>query len=137
MSVRVIARRPDPIVGLGETRIHAETATCEVRASEGVNPRPNDQLQVGGEIFVPGELEPRDPDRLVWTLDVRPLCAEPMALPAAVHPVQMRQNVEDPAKGIAHVKTPNAPGLIDNVISDLKLSRLCALINLVDIVDLD
>ena len=34
VSVRVIARRPDTIVGFGETRIHAETATFEVRASE-------------------------------------------------------------------------------------------------------
>jgi hypothetical protein len=33
VSVRVIARRPDTIVGFGETRVHAETATLEVRAS--------------------------------------------------------------------------------------------------------
>jgi hypothetical protein len=29
VPVRVIARRPDTIVGFGETRIHAETATGE------------------------------------------------------------------------------------------------------------
>jgi hypothetical protein len=40
VSVRVIARRPDTIVGFGETRIHAETATFELRASEVANPRP-------------------------------------------------------------------------------------------------
>jgi hypothetical protein len=58
VSVRVIARRPDTIVGFGETRIHAETATFEVRASEVPNPRPGDQLIVGGETFVvQGELE--------------------------------------------------------------------------------
>jgi hypothetical protein len=33
VGVRVIARRPDTIVGFGETRIHAETATFEVRPS--------------------------------------------------------------------------------------------------------
>ena len=65
---------PDTIVGFGETRIHAETATFEVRASEVANPRPDDQLTVGGETFViQGEPERRDPDRLVWTFDVRPL----------------------------------------------------------------
>ena len=70
--VRVIARRPDAIVGFGETRIHAETATFEVRASEIASPRPGDQLTVGGETFVvQGEPERRDPDRLVWTLDAR------------------------------------------------------------------
>jgi hypothetical protein len=44
--VRVIARRPDTIVGLGETRIHAETATFEVQASEVASPRPGDVLAV-------------------------------------------------------------------------------------------
>ena len=52
MSVRMIARRLDPIVGFGETRIYAETATLELRASEVANPRPGDQLTVGGETFM-------------------------------------------------------------------------------------
>ena len=72
--VRVIARRPDTIVGFGETRIHAETATFEVRANEVANPRPDDLLTVDGASFVvQGEPERPDPDRLVWTLDVRPV----------------------------------------------------------------
>jgi hypothetical protein len=33
VSVQVIAKRPDTIVGFGGTRIHAETTTFEVRAS--------------------------------------------------------------------------------------------------------
>jgi hypothetical protein len=52
VSLRVIARRPDAIVGFGDTRIHAETATFEVRASEVASPRPGDQLTLGGESFV-------------------------------------------------------------------------------------
>jgi hypothetical protein len=72
VSVRVITKRPDAIVGFGETRIHAETATFEVRASEVANPRPGDQLTVDGDTFViQGEPDRRDPDRLVWTVDVR------------------------------------------------------------------
>jgi hypothetical protein len=72
VSVRVIARRPDTIVGFGETRIYAERATFELRASEVANPRPGDQLAVGGETFViQGEPERRDPDRLVWELSAR------------------------------------------------------------------
>jgi hypothetical protein len=72
VPVRVIARRPDTIVGFGETRIHAETATFEVRVSEVASPRPGDQLAIGSETFVvQGEPERRDPDRLVWALDVR------------------------------------------------------------------
>ena len=73
VSVRVIARRPDTIVGFGETRIHAETATFELRASEVPSPGPGDQLTVGGESFVvQGEPERRDPDGRVWHLDTRP-----------------------------------------------------------------
>jgi hypothetical protein len=72
VGVRVIARRPDTVVGFGETRIHAETATFEVRASEVANPRPGDQLTIGTETFiVQGEPQRRDPERLVWTLEVR------------------------------------------------------------------
>jgi hypothetical protein len=72
VGVRVIARRPDTIVGFGETRIHAETTTLEVRASEVASPRPGDQLTVGGETFViQGEPACRDPDRQVWDLDMR------------------------------------------------------------------
>jgi hypothetical protein len=71
--VRVIARRPDTIVGFGDTRIHTETATFELRASEVANPRPGDQLTVDGDTFViQGEAERRDPDRLVWHVDARP-----------------------------------------------------------------
>jgi hypothetical protein len=73
VSVRVIAKRPDTIVGFGETRIRAETATFEVRVSEVAQPRPDDQLTVDGQTFVvQGEPAWRDPDRLVWSLDARP-----------------------------------------------------------------
>ena len=73
VSVRVIARRPDTIVGFGETRIHAETATFDLRVSDVATPRPDGQLTVGGETFiVQGEPERKDPERLVWILDVRP-----------------------------------------------------------------
>jgi hypothetical protein len=74
VSVRLTARRPDTIVGFGDTRIHAETATFELRASEVASPRPGDQLIVDGQTFVvQGEPERRDPDRLVWSVDVRPV----------------------------------------------------------------
>ena len=73
VSVRVIARRPDTVVGFGETRIHAETLTFELRASEVASPWPGDLLTVSGDTFViQGEPERRDPDRLVWTVDTRP-----------------------------------------------------------------
>ena len=74
IPVRVIARRPDEIIGFGETRIHSETTLFDVRTSDIFYPRPGDHLTVDGVAYViQGEPERRDPDRLVWTLDVRPL----------------------------------------------------------------
>jgi hypothetical protein len=74
MTLQVIARRPDEIIGFGETRIHSETTLFDVRTSDILDPRPGDHLTVNGVAYVvQGEPERRDPDRLVWTLDVRPL----------------------------------------------------------------
>ena len=73
VNVRVIARRPDEIVGFGDTRVLTETALFEVRTSEVAAPRPGDRLMVdGADYVIQGEPERRDPDRLVWALDVRP-----------------------------------------------------------------
>jgi hypothetical protein len=47
LPVRVIVRRPDTIVGFGDTRIHAETAIFELRASDLANPRPGDEITLG------------------------------------------------------------------------------------------
>jgi hypothetical protein len=67
-----VSRPAETIVRMSSRR-HAETGTFEVRASEVASPRPDDQLIVDGETFVvQGEPERRDPDRLVWRLDVRP-----------------------------------------------------------------
>jgi hypothetical protein len=49
VSVRALAGRPDTIIGFGESRIHAETATFELRISDAANPRPDDQLIVDGQ----------------------------------------------------------------------------------------
>jgi hypothetical protein len=71
--VRVIAKRPATIVGLGNTRIHAETATFELRASEVASPWPDDPLIVDGATFVvQGRAGMKGSGRLVWTVDVRP-----------------------------------------------------------------
>lgn len=72
VSVRVVVRRPDEIVGFAETRIHTETTVFDVRTSEVTDPRPGDRLTLDGvDYVIQGEPERRDPDRLIWTLDVR------------------------------------------------------------------
>ena len=73
VNIRVIATRPDEIVGFGDTRVHTETTLFEVRASEVAQPSPGDQLTVdGADYVIQGEPERRDLHRLVWTLDTRP-----------------------------------------------------------------
>ena len=52
VTVRVIAKRPDEIVGLGETRIHAGTTLFDVRVSEVAEPRPGDRLVIDGETYL-------------------------------------------------------------------------------------
>ena len=74
VNVRVIVKRPDEIVGFGDTRVLTETALFEVRASDVATPQPGDRLTVDGTDYViQGEPERRDPGRLVWTLDMRPV----------------------------------------------------------------
>ena len=70
--VRVIAKRPDEIVGLGETRIHAGTTLLDIRVSEIAAPRAGDRLVIDGETnLVQGE-PVRDAERLIWTLEACP-----------------------------------------------------------------
>ena len=72
-NIRVIATRPDEIIGFGDTRAHTETALFEVRTSEVAQPSPGDLLTVdGADYVIQGEPERRDLHRLVWTLDTRP-----------------------------------------------------------------
>ena len=77
VDVLVIAKRPDEIVGLGETRIHTATTLFDVRVSEIAEPRPGDRLRVDGlDYLVQGE-PVGDTERLVWTLEAYPAGACP------------------------------------------------------------
>ena len=70
--VKVIAKRPDEIVGFDETRIHAGTALFDVRASEIAAPRPGDRLGIDGEDYLVQGEPVRDAERLIWTLEACP-----------------------------------------------------------------
>lgn len=73
VPIRLIARRPDEIIGFGETRVHSETTLFDVRVSEVSSPAPGDRVTFNDQNYVvQGEPERRDSDRLIWTLDVRP-----------------------------------------------------------------
>ena len=72
VDARVIGKRPDEIVGLGDTRIHAETALFDVRVSEVPAPRPGDTLIVDGITYAIQGEPVRDRERLVWTIEAYP-----------------------------------------------------------------
>lgn len=72
VSVRVnaVARTPSSASATTTSMPRPRPSKCGRARSRA---RPGDQLTIGSEAFiVRGEPERRDPDRLVWTLDVRP-----------------------------------------------------------------
>jgi hypothetical protein len=71
--VRVIARRADAVTELSGARLWSETTRFDVRVAEVPNPWPGDNLVLGAETFVVQGEPMRDGERLVWTLDVRPM----------------------------------------------------------------
>jgi hypothetical protein len=70
--VRVVARRGDSVTGFGEAKLWSETQHFDLRVSEVATPRPGDMLEInGGAFLIQGE-PVRDPERLIWTIDVHP-----------------------------------------------------------------
>ena len=73
-TVKVMPRRPDEIVGFGETDVHSETAIFDIRVSEAATPEEKDTLIYDGVTYaVQGVPERRDPRRRIWTLNTRPV----------------------------------------------------------------
>jgi len=73
VAIRVIARRPDQVFDFGNARFHTETSLFDVRVSEVPSPRPGDTLEIDGQTFVLQGEPVRDSERLIWTLDMRPV----------------------------------------------------------------
>jgi hypothetical protein len=72
IAVRVIVRRPDRIGDFGDTRIASETVTLDVRTAEIAEPA-DDTLDVDGVTYVVQGTPVRDAERLIWTIEARPL----------------------------------------------------------------
>ena len=71
--VRVIPRRPDEVTGFGETRIWSETTRIDLRVVDVATPRPGERIEIDGEAFLIQGEPVRDRERLVWTVDLRPV----------------------------------------------------------------
>ena len=71
--VRVVTRRADEVTGFGETRIWSETTRIDLRVADVATPRPGERIEIDGEAFLIQGEPVRDRERLVWTVDLRPV----------------------------------------------------------------
>lgn len=73
-SIRLLAQRSDAMLDIGHAEVLVETPSFEVRRAEVADPRIGDQILVGDRTYeVCAEPERRGGDRLIWTLEARPL----------------------------------------------------------------
>jgi hypothetical protein len=68
-AVRVVTRRPDQVVGFGDSRAVLPTLLVEVRRSEVAEPASGDTVEIEGELFEIIAAPTTDSVRLVWTCE--------------------------------------------------------------------
>ena len=71
-KLRIIPRRADSVTEFSAARLWSETFRFDVRVSDLPNPRPQEQIQFGDEIFLIQGEPVRDRDRLLWTIEAAP-----------------------------------------------------------------
>ena len=70
--VRAVVRRPDEVTNFGDARLWSETTRVDLRVAEVQNPRPGDRIVIGADSFTIQGEPVQDPERLIWSLDLRP-----------------------------------------------------------------
>ena len=71
--VRVIRKAPDDIRDFGSARISSDTTMIDVRVSEIPTPKAGDRIMIGSEAYLVQGTPQRDRERLVWSVDTRPV----------------------------------------------------------------
>ena len=69
ISVRVIAKRPDQVVGFGDSRAVLPAVLIDVRRSEVPDPATGDTVDLDGDLFEIIATPVADSLRLVWTCE--------------------------------------------------------------------
>lgn len=69
LAVRVIAKRPDQVVGFGDSRGVLPAVLIDVRRSEVPDPAPGDTVEIDGDLFEIIATPVADSMRLVWTCE--------------------------------------------------------------------
>ena len=71
-TVRVIRKRPDQVVGFGESRAVVPTVLIDVRRVDVPNPASGDSVEIEGETFAVIATPTIDAERLIWTCEASP-----------------------------------------------------------------
>ncbi|MEQ8639395.1 MAG: hypothetical protein RIE31_02110 [Alphaproteobacteria bacterium] len=71
VPVRVVLRRPDQVFEFGETRLHAATTLLDIRVADAPQLAEGDGFQLDGVSYVVQGEPSRDPERLIWTAELR------------------------------------------------------------------
>ena len=71
--VRVVARRADTLTDFGDARLWSQTTRPDLRVAEVPTPRTGDRIEIDGEAYLIQGEPVRDRERLVWTVDLRPV----------------------------------------------------------------
>jgi len=71
--VRVVARRADAVSDFGDARLWSETTRIDLRVAEVASPRLGERIEIDGDAFLIQGEPVRDRERLVWTVDLRPV----------------------------------------------------------------
>ncbi|HXF88315.1 MAG TPA: hypothetical protein VNK48_08185 [Xanthobacteraceae bacterium] len=69
ITVRVVTRRPDQVVGFGDSRAVLPSVLIDVRRSEVVEPAAGDIVEIAGEAFEIIAVPVADSLGLVWTCE--------------------------------------------------------------------
>lgn len=72
VAVRVITRRPDQVVGFGDSRAVLPTTLIDVRRAEVADPASGDTVEIDSETFEIIATPTIDSLRLVWTCEAAP-----------------------------------------------------------------
>ncbi len=70
--VRVVTRRPDQVIGFGDSRAVLPTLLIDVRRSEVPEPASGDTVEIDGDLFEVIAAPTIDSVRLVWTCEAAP-----------------------------------------------------------------
>jgi hypothetical protein len=71
-AIRVIRKRPDQVVGFGDSRAVMPTVLIDVRRAEVPTPASGDIVEIEGETFAVIAAPTIDTEYLVWTCEASP-----------------------------------------------------------------